>query len=430
MTDTTYRGTTNFAGASNHATSNGRVASIDVFRALIMFLMIFVNDLPWSKNVPHMLEHALPGEDMLGFADIILPAFLFIVGMAIPFAFENRKAKGDTDLKIYWHVIVRSFALIIIGVLIANRRLIDADLSGYSINVYSLIIMAAFFLIWNIYPRREKLIFKILPWVGVLILLGVILTFRSTGDGYNFIKPSWGILGVIGWSYLFCSGIYLLSKKNMWAVLGFCVLYYIATMLVSEKIIPLGNEVVKVLIGHSVSYSFTISGLALSLIFRKIIEKEIIEKEIIEKEITEKKAQKRTLSNLTLMAVTLAIIGVGMLILGFISHYFWIISKTSGTPTWMFLCIGISVLLFLAMYCLVDVMGKGKWFNIIKPAGTATLTCYMLPYIYYSIRNMTGPFLPDPFYDGFLGIVKCLVFALLIVGLTALLGKVGVKLKL
>ena len=384
----------------------GRIASIDVFRALIMFLMIFVNDLPWCKNVQNMLEHALHGEDMLGFADIILPAFLFIVGMAIPFAFENRKAKGETDIKIYWHVIVRSFALIIIGVLIANRRLINPELSGYDINVYSLIIMAAFFLIWNIYPS-EKLIFKILRWTGILILIFIIWTFRSMGEGINYIEPSWGILGIIGWSYLFCSGIYLISKKNLWVILGLCFLYYLATILNTENLIPLNNEAIKVLIGHSVAYAFTISGLAISLIFKKI----------------QWEKQKNIFS-------VLAAIGVGMLISGFISHNFLIISKISGTPPWMFLSIGISILLFLAIYYFVDVLGKEKWFNIIKPAGTATLTCYMLPYIYYSIRNMTGNYLPDSIYDGFLGVMKCLVFALFIIGLTALLGKLRVKLKL
>jgi len=418
----------------------GRIASIDVFRALIMFLMIFVNDLPWCKNVPHMLEHALPGEDMLGFADIILPAFLFIVGMAIPFAFENRKAKGDSGSKILWHVVVRSFALILIGVLIANRRLIDADMSGYSINVYSLIIMAAFFLIWNIYPKgkrftqtdiqnkqfseelisdkfSEKLIFKILRWVGMLTLFVVILTFRSTGEGYNFIKPSWGILGVIGWSYLFCSAIYLLSKKKLWIVLGFCLLYYVATILVTEKLIPLPNQLLKVVVGHSVSYSFTISGLALSMIFVGIKEKMG----------KQKREQKNTL---TVLLATMSAIGIVMLVLGNLTRNIWIISKISGTPPWMFLSIGISILMFVAIYYLVDVLGKGKWFWIIKPAGTATLTCYMLPYIYYSIRNMTGNYLPDSLYDGFLGVMKCLVFALFIIGLTALLGKLRVKLKL
>ncbi len=35
-----------------------RIAAVDVFRALTMFLMLFVNDIPGLKNVPHWLMHA------------------------------------------------------------------------------------------------------------------------------------------------------------------------------------------------------------------------------------------------------------------------------------------------------------------------------------------------------------------------------------
>ena len=55
-----------------------RIHSIDVFRAITMFLMIFVNDL-WSlKDIPAWLEHTEAAEDGMGFADTIFPAFLFI----------------------------------------------------------------------------------------------------------------------------------------------------------------------------------------------------------------------------------------------------------------------------------------------------------------------------------------------------------------
>jgi len=398
----------------------GRVASIDVLRAIIMTLMIFVNDLPWSRNFPHWFEHALPGEDMLGLADIVFPAFLFIVGMSIPFAFENRRAKGDGNGKIFLHILVRSLALIIIGVLIANRRLINEDMTGYSINVYSLIIMAAFFLIWNSYPKKrikgevseelkvmayckDNLMFTILKWIGILTLVFIVLTFRSAGEIVGYIKPSWGILGTIGWSYLFCASAYLISKNNLWAVIGFCILYYLLTILNTERVFPFSGKVFDVVAGSSVAYAFTISGIAASMIL------------------------KRYRQNIFYI---LGGVGLGAIIIGLFSHNLWIISKIAGTPGWMFLCIGISTLLFLAVYFVVDVHGKEKWFNIIRPAGTATLTCYMLPYIYYSIRNMTGPFLPDPFYEGPLGVIKCIAFAFFIIGITALLGKLGVKLKL
>ncbi len=60
---------------------NRRLSSVDAFRAITMLLMIFVNDLILDKGIPDWLEHAREGEDRLGFADTIFPAFLFIVGL-------------------------------------------------------------------------------------------------------------------------------------------------------------------------------------------------------------------------------------------------------------------------------------------------------------------------------------------------------------
>jgi len=46
-----------------------RLHSIDVFRAVVMFLMIFVNDLEGVPGVPQWLKHAGDRVDGLGLAD-------------------------------------------------------------------------------------------------------------------------------------------------------------------------------------------------------------------------------------------------------------------------------------------------------------------------------------------------------------------------
>ena len=56
------------------------MAAVDVFRALTMFLMLFVNDIPGLKNVPHWLMHAAADEDMLGFSDTIFPGLSVLHG--------------------------------------------------------------------------------------------------------------------------------------------------------------------------------------------------------------------------------------------------------------------------------------------------------------------------------------------------------------
>src|SRR5665647_325194 len=92
-----------------------RIFSIDVFRAVTMLLMIFVNDF-WSlKGIPEWLEHARADQDFLGFSDIIFPCFLFIVGMAIPYAIRNRIDKGDSHIRILLHIALRSIALLVMG---------------------------------------------------------------------------------------------------------------------------------------------------------------------------------------------------------------------------------------------------------------------------------------------------------------------------
>ena len=85
-----------------------RIATIDILRALTMVVMIFVNDLGSLRNIPLWLEHVKPGVDGIGLADIVFPAFLFIVGLSLPYAIDNRRKKGDTEWQLVQHVLTRT----------------------------------------------------------------------------------------------------------------------------------------------------------------------------------------------------------------------------------------------------------------------------------------------------------------------------------
>ena len=99
-----------------------RNTGIDLFRALTMFVMIFVNDFWKIHDVPHWLEHATRGEDFLGLADVVYPCFLFVVGMSIPFAIERRYNKGMSGESTIGHIFSRSLALLVMGVFITNSE--------------------------------------------------------------------------------------------------------------------------------------------------------------------------------------------------------------------------------------------------------------------------------------------------------------------
>src|SRR6476660_10482659 len=107
-----------------------RIASIDIVRALTMLLMIFVNDLGSLRNIPGWLEHVERGVDGIGLADVVFPAFLFIVGLSLPYAIDARRKKGESQAQLSWHVITRTIALLVMGVFLVNGESIDANATG------------------------------------------------------------------------------------------------------------------------------------------------------------------------------------------------------------------------------------------------------------------------------------------------------------
>ena len=125
-------------------------------------------------------------------------------------------------------------------------------------------------------------------------------------------------------------------------------------------------------------------------------------------------------------------IGLGLfnLALGILTRPVWGISKIQATFPWLAICTGIGFLAFAFLLYLVDDKEKKSWFKWIAPAGTATLTCYMLPYFIYPFYNLLGWKLSGALNAGILGLTLSMVFALLVVLLTGVLEKKGYKLKL
>jgi hypothetical protein len=75
-------------------------------------------------------------------------------------------------------------------------------------------------------------------------------------------------------------------------------------------------------------------------------------------------------------------------------------------------------------------IGKAHWFNCIKVAGTATLTCYLVPYVAYSISSLMHIHLPSRLTNGFVGLLNCAAFSFMVIGITYLLGRIHIKLKI
>lgn len=392
-----------------------RVPSIDAFRALTMLLMIFVNDF-WSlSGIPYWLEHAKAEEDFLGFSDIIFPCFLFILGMAIPFAVQNRIAKGDTRWQIARHIILRSIALIVMGVFTVNIPELNAQATGMRSEWFQILMVIGFFLIWNVYPKvdaPQKYIFLGLQVAGVALLAYLSLIFRGgEADALTGMRPQWwGILGLIGWTYLVCALIYLFAYTNaVWLMVAGALFSFftIAGHAGWLKVIwPSGPS--DWILGNGAFHAFAMMGLLGTLLMEWLHKKN-------------KRAQVPSI---------FTSIGVAMVLIGLLLRNFFIISKIQATPTWVFLCSGIAFMLFAVLFFWVDLRGKAKWFAPIKVAGTATLTCYLIPYVYYSVANLLPFALPEALKFGLIGLVKSLIYAFIVIGIAAVLGRMNIKLKI
>lgn len=387
-----------------------RIASVDIMRALTMLMMLFVNDFAGMTGIPHRMHHAAMTEDMLGFSDLVFPAFLFCVGLSIPLAVANRYRKGDSPLRVILHIIERSVALIIMGLFAMNMGGVEGGLSG---NWYTLLCVCGFFLVWNAYPSasegRSHWWAIALKWLGIALLVALML-YKDL-NGIHFKVGWWGILGLIGWAYLVCSLAYVFIGGGLRNVAIAWIVTVALCLLNSLECIPADSTVrwlfLSFVPGGWTQHALVMSGvLASSLMLRAESDGKPLRLE-----------------------ACLWGLGVVMLICGIVSHRFWIISKILATPTWLFFCTAIFFPLFAIIYWVADVKGRTAWARPISPAGTATLTCYSVPYIWYAIQGLIGFEYPAFLYNGVPGLLKALVFGFVIIGITWCLGKLHIKMK-
>ena len=377
-----------------------RIQSLDVFRALTMLLMLWVNEYAGVKDLPHWMYHAAAQEDMMGFSDIIFPAFLFAMGMAGPFAVQNRLKKGDSLLQVSLHILLRTVALVVMGLFTVNKGAYDPVASGIPSAWYSLLMVAGFFLVWNLYPKvsdARRYLFAGMKIAGIALLIYLLVIFVPK-EGQSFGTKWWGILGLIGWSYLGTSLIYLATRSNLRKAIAAFLLLTACCLLTFAGVFR----------GTWAEYlpTLSVAGMLSAIILQQY--------------------GRRPGSFYGVMVA----IGVVMALCGWVAHHWWIISKIQATPTWLFYCCAMFFPAVALLHYLCDVKGKAHWFAIIKPAGTLTLTCYMVPYLTGNLMRLLELHWPSFTYSGGAGLVRCALYSLAAIWIAWLLSKIHIRLKI
>jgi predicted acyltransferase len=108
-----------------------RLASIDVYRGFVMFLMMaevlelrhmakaFPDNWVWQKLTEHQTHVMWRGCSL---HDLIQPSFSFLVGTALPFSLQKRVADGQSLFRIIVHAAWRAFLLTALGVFLRSTH--------------------------------------------------------------------------------------------------------------------------------------------------------------------------------------------------------------------------------------------------------------------------------------------------------------------
>ncbi len=375
-----------------------RVLAIDAFRGLTILAMIFVNTLDDVEGMPSWLYHTPSNANGLTLPDLVFPAFLFIVGMSIPFATAQRLAAGDTVWRLLRHVLIRTLGLLVLGVFMVNAE------EGYnegampiSIGLWSLLFYASALLVWGVYRFQNKALAVGLRFAGVagLVVLGVL--FRGGEDGLLRLSPQWwGILGLIGWSYLFASAMYLLGRGRaapLIAALSLSLTYYCLAQLDAVRSSP----ILQLLAGQSdnaVHTAIVLCGVLTTLFFFN-----------------------RGAEGTPQRFGSALLLALALVILGAVLEPVYGVSKTDATPSWACYSAAVCVELFAFLYWLIDLRGARGWTAFLRPAAANPLLIYMLPNIVAALMRCLHVTLPDPLTEGMTGLAWAAVYAFIMLAL-------------
>jgi predicted acyltransferase len=407
------------SAVKNSNSLSTRITSIDALRGLVMFTMIFVNDLHGEGSIVpdwmvHFSDRHSTGSGMT-FVDVVFPAFLFVVGMSIPFALGSRLAKGEPVGKIVLHVVTRTLALLFLGIIEVNGTP-DSQIMGWSGELWTkLMFLSAILAFSSISPRRNspkaaeicRTLTTLLRVAGFAGLIYLAFAFRGENDRriialspFSVHTSWWGILGLIGWSYLVASIVFLIFRAHRTALFGCVVL--LLCLYPAEK----NGAFDHFWLAHYVGLGETLGAHAAITVAGLILASILVS--------ADKLAHQSRL-NFTLLFVA------GSSAAALLLNGLYGISKNDATPSWCLWSCAITAAFWLGFYYIGDVTSMGT--APLAIAGQNVLLAYLISEMLPSFSRWAGPNLAG-------AVLLSLGSAFLVLLLTAGLNRRGFRLKL
>ena len=400
-----------------------RVLSIDLLRGADVLLMLFVNEVAGVTNAPAFLLHKKADVDGMTITDLVFPAFLFIVGIAIPFALGARRRRGESLAVLLRHVVTRSLALVVMGVLMVNA---EHGVSGIlSEPVWNVVMTIGVLLVWGTPDEGWGRLRK--PWLlaaGVALLVFVALAYRSgTSTGLVQLRPYWwGILGLIGWAYLGVATLYLVIGDRPAILTGLLGLYGCVALADAAggfgwPTIP--GPIVGPIVGtHGAT---VLAGTLLGVLLKR--------------HQAEGGSPWRFVGTVLAYAAALAAAGALLHTLHDL-HAAFRVSKINATMPWGLFSSALTCAAWALLFVLVDVAGWRRWPRSLTIAGENPLIAYLMAPFLGSVLALTVPlFGGTNLYDAlgqttWIGLVRSAVFAWIVVRLSGWMRSLGVRVQL
>ncbi len=404
-----------------------RITSIDALRGLVIFTMIYVNDIAGvdSRIVPAWMRH-FQGPSGMTFVDLVFPAFLFVMGMSVPIALNARLGRGEPLWKCLLHVIIRTLSLLLLGIMIVNGSP-NSEMMGWSATLWSALVFLSAILAFSslTLPGRAQIprvVTVMLRVLGFAALVFLAFAFRGK-DSHRIITLSpfsihtqwYGILGLIGWAYLVAALVFLAFRTYRTAVLG-CVVLLFCLYPADQTGVFEGFWLKRIVgIGSTLGSqgAIAVAGMLLASVL-----------------LTPDAITTRARVRFTLLLI--AGCSAGALLL----HGLYGINKNRATPSWCLWACAITAALWLLFYLVADVRPQGLGSKLAKPfaiAGSNVLLAYLLSGAYWSVFDLLGlggwySRLAEP--DLAHAMARSIGCAVVILAITAGLNRLGFRLKL
>ena len=174
-----------------------RVISVDALRGFDMFwimggdLAIKGLDEVFHNRISGFLKAQMDHVDWFGFHfyDIIMPLFLFLVGVSMAYSYRKRLSRTSSDRPLWIHTLQRVLILWILGMLIQGN-LLAYDIGRIHFYTNTLQAIAAGYLIATVFILYLAVLQQVFATIGLLVVYWAIIALvPAGGNGLGTYDP-------------------------------------------------------------------------------------------------------------------------------------------------------------------------------------------------------------------------------------------------